>query len=177
MRICIFAGSSLGKNPHYKTQAYSLGRRLAKRDCAIVYGGASIGLMGALADGALSEGGEVIGVMPEFLAQREIIHADLTALHITQTMHERKAMMAELSDAFMALPGGFGTFDEMFEILTWAQLGLHRKPIGLLNIDDYFTPLEHFLNHVTHEGFVKPMGRKLLISESSVDNLLDRLIV
>ena len=173
MRFCVFAGSSPGTHPAFLKAASLLGNSIAKRGHDIVYGGGSIGLMGALADGALTANGVVIGVIPEFLARREIIHKGLTHIHITPTMHKRKQMMADMADAFIVLPGGYGTLDEMFEILTWAQLGLHDKPVALLNIENYFSPLERFLDDVKAQGFIRAAGRETLISETDIETLLN----
>lgn len=174
-RVCVFCGSAAGNKLEYLAAARELGATLANRGLELVYGGASIGLMGALADGALAAGGRVIGVMPESLVSREIAHCGLTELHVVATMHERKATMADLSDAFIALPGGFGTLDEFCEILTWAQLGMHRKPCGLLNIAGFYDFFLTFLDQATDQGFVKPSHRSLLLEESDPDVLLDRL--
>jgi uncharacterized protein (TIGR00730 family) len=140
----------------------------------IVYGGASVGVMGELANAGLAAGGEVIGVLPRFMTAREIAHVDLTELHIVDSMHERKALMAELSDAFVALPGGLGTMEETFEVLSWSQLGLHRKPVGLLDVDGYFQPLVRFLDHARDEGFLAPEHRALVIVERDIAVLIDR---
>ena len=162
VRICVFSGSSEGRLPEYRRLAEALGRELANQGIGLVYGGASRGLMGAIADAALEGGGEVIGVIPRSLFKSEVAHAGLTALYEVGSMHQRKARMANLADAFIALPGGFGTFDELFEIITWAQLGIHQKPIGLLDVADYFVPLLSLVRHAVHEGFV-PQGNLDLI--------------
>lgn len=172
-RICIFAGSSTGIRQEYIQAAHDLGRTLATRGLGIVYGGASVGLMGTLADAALAAGGEVIGVLPRGLFKREVAHANLTELHQVGSMHERKAMMADLADGFIALPGGFGTFDELFEITTWAQIGIHSKPIGLLNVASYFTPLLALVTHTETEGFIQPVHTHLLLHKETPDELLD----
>jgi uncharacterized protein (TIGR00730 family) len=173
-RICVYCGSSAGRHPAYLQSAGELGRRLASRDIGLVYGGAGIGVMGAIADAVLDAGGEVIGVIPEALAVKEVAHASLTEQHVVQSMHERKALMADLSDGFIALPGGWGTLEEIFEILTWAQLGFHEKPCGLLNVRGYFDSLFGFLEHQIEEQFVKPVYREMLILEEDSDVLLDR---
>src|SRR6516164_2274986 len=147
-RICVFCGSSVGDRPIYLQAALELGRAIAERRLGLVYGGGHIGLMGVLADAVLSGGGEVIGVIPQALVDRELAHTGVTELRVVETMHQRKALMADLSDGFLALPGGFGTGDELFEILTWAQLGLHAKPIGVLNVGGYFDPLLAWLDHM-----------------------------
>jgi len=174
-RVLIFCGSSPGGSPAYSQAASELGRLLAARDLEIVYGGASVGLMGALADSALATGGTVIGVIPRRLVEHEIAHARLTKLHIVETMHERKALMAELSDAVIALPGGAGTLDELFELFTWKQLGLHRKPLGLLDVDGYWKPLLAFLEHAVNERFVRAEHLAMLQVERNPGTLIDRL--
>lgn len=174
-RLCVFSGSSAGARPEYREAAELLGRELGTRGIALVYGGASIGLMGAVADAALRANGSVTGVIPQALAEKEIAHTGLSTLHIVGSMHERKARMADLADGFVALPGGWGTLDELFEVLTWAQLGLHAKPCALLNICGYFDPLLTFLAHTMAEGFVRPEHGARLVVESSPDRLLDRL--
>jgi len=151
----VFCGSSPGRLPEYVAAATELGHELASRELEVVYGGASVGLMGALADAALAAGGTVIGVIPTRLVEHEIAHAHLTKLHVVETMHERKALMAELSEAVIALPGGSGTLDELFELFTWKQLGLHRKPLGLLDVAGYWRPLLAFLEHAVNERFLR----------------------
>src|SRR5512142_817811 len=158
-RVCVFCGSSVGVNPEYARMARRLGGALARRGMGLVYGGGGIGLMGAVADAALDAGGEVVGVIPRALQLRELAHANLTALHVVGSMHERKAKMAELSHAFVALPGGMGTLEELAEILTWAQLGLHQKPCGLLDVAGYYQPLVGFFDRAVAEGFLKPEHR------------------
>ena len=174
MRICVYAGSNPGANPAYAEAAADLARLLTRRGIGIVYGGAHRGLMGILADTALEAGGEVIGVMPQALVDREIAHTRLTELHVVASMHERKALMASLADGFVALPGGLGTLEEMFEILTWAQLGIHQKPVGVLDVDGYWTGLLGLLRHAAEEGFVRPEYATLLLVESRADALLER---
>ena len=174
-RLCVFAGSNAGVRPEYRAAAQELGRVLAGRGVGVVYGGASIGLMGALADAALAAGGLVIGVIPAALLAKEIAHPGLTELRVVSSMHERKALMADLSDAFVALPGGLGTFEELFEVLTWAQLGLHRKPCGLLNVQGYFDPLLAFVSHSIEEGFVRPEHRAMISVSKSSASLIDLL--
>ena len=161
-RICVFCGSSVGANPKYLAEAKSLGLRIAGGGWGLVYGGTSIGLMGATADAALSGGAEVIGVLPQALQDREIAHRGLTKLHLVGSMHERKALMASLSDAFIALPGGYGTLDEFFEIVTWAQLSIHSKPCVVINTDGYFDFLLRFLDHAVREEFVRPANLRLV---------------
>jgi uncharacterized protein (TIGR00730 family) len=174
-RIVVFCGSSPGRRPEYAEAATAFGRLLAERGIGVVYGGASVGMMGALADGALAAGGEVIGVIPRRLLESEIAHAGLTELHTVGTMHERKALMAELSDGVVALPGGSGTLDELFEMFTWAQLGLHHKPIGLLNIDDYWQPLLAFIDHMVAERFLWAEHRDALLVSTDAPTLVDQL--
>jgi len=176
-RICVFAGSNAGARLAYAAAAEELGRVLAGRGIGVVYGGARVGLMGALADAALAAGGEVIGVIPEALVAKEVAHQGLTALHIVGSMHERKARMADLSDGFIALPGGWGTLDELFEVLTWAQLGLHRKPVGLLNVEGYFDGLLAFIEHSIEEGFVRREYRGMIAMAVSVPVLLDQMAI
>lgn len=160
--VCVFCGSSAGADSAYRSAAERLGAFLAGRGHCLVYGGGRVGLMGALASAALTAGGRVIGVIPEALVAREIAHTGLTELHVTTGMHARKARMLELADAFVAMPGGFGTLDELFEVLTWAQLGIHAKPIGLLNLAGYFDPLIRFMDHAVDLGFVRAEHRALL---------------
>jgi uncharacterized protein (TIGR00730 family) len=174
-RICVFAGSSVGVLDDYAETASRLGQALVSRGCSLVYGGANIGVMGVVADAVLAGGGEVIGVMPTFLVDREVAHRGLTELRVVESMHERKAVMSELSDGVVALPGGLGTLDEFFEALTWAQLGLHRKPCGLLNAAGYFDRLLRFLDHATDQQFVAAGHRAMLVCEDDPDKLLDGL--
>jgi uncharacterized protein (TIGR00730 family) len=174
-RIVVFCGSSPGRLPEYTAAAGELGRLLAERGIGLVYGGASIGMMGAVADAALAAGGEVIGVIPRRLTESEIAHGGLTELHVVETMHERKAMMAELSDAVIALPGGSGTLDELFEMITWSQLGLHRKAIGLLDVADYWQGLLAFLDHMVAERFIWAEHRDALVVSRDAAALLDEL--
>ncbi|MGC4084688.1 MAG: TIGR00730 family Rossman fold protein [Vicinamibacterales bacterium] len=173
-RICVFTGSSEGRRPEYRAAAVDLGRTLVARGFGLVYGGARVGLMGALADAVLAAGGEAIGVIPQALVTREVAHTGLTDLRIVQSMHERKALMSDLSNGFIALPGGWGTLEELFEVLTWAQLGLHRKPCGLLNVAGYFDPLLAFLAHAFDEQFVRREYAQLMPVSDSPDDLLDR---
>ena len=172
-RICIFAGSNVGKRQEYEQAAQELGRALVARNLGIVYGGASAGLMGTIADTVLAAGGEAIGVIPQNLFKREVAHQQLTRLYTVNSMHERKAMMADLADGFIALPGGFGTFDELFEITTWAQIGIHTKPVGLFNVAGYFNPLLALVSHATTEGFVQPQHMHILMHEDTPEALLD----
>ena len=174
-RACIFCGSSPGARPAYTEAAEDLGMLLVQNGITLVFGGATVGLMGRLADTVVSEGGEAIGVIPQALVDREIAHLGLTDLHVVDTMHERKQRMADLSDAFVALPGGLGTLDELFEIYTWAQLGMHRKPIGLMNVEGYFDGLVGFLEHAVAERFVREDHRDMLIVENEPAPMLERL--
>ncbi|MEU4672222.1 TIGR00730 family Rossman fold protein [Amycolatopsis sp. NPDC023774] len=173
-RVCVFCGSSMGFSPAYAEAAAELGKLLAQRGIGLVYGGASVGTMGVVADAALAAGGEVIGVIPEALSSVEIAHAGLTELHVVPDMHQRKAKMAALSDGFLALPGGAGTLEELFEVWTWAQLGLHAKPIGLVDVGAYYSPLVSFSDHMVTEGFLGAGYRDLLLVDSDASALLDR---
>jgi uncharacterized protein (TIGR00730 family) len=171
--ICVFAGSNLGIRQEYQEAAQELGRELLARGLGLVYGGASVGLMGVLADSVLAGGGEVIGVIPRALFRGEVAHRNLSKLYEVGSMHERKALMADLSDGFIALPGGFGTFDELFEITTWAQLGLHSKPVGLLDVAGYFTPLLNMVEHAANEGFILSHHSHILLHKESPTDLLE----
>lgn len=174
--VCVFCGSKTGANGGYRRAAEDLGRLLASRGNTLVYGGGSVGLMGVIANAVLAAGGKVVGVIPKVLATDELIHPGVDQMHIVSSMHARKAQMNELSDAFVALPGGYGTFEELFEVVTWSQLGLHRKPIGLLNVAGYFDPLAALIDHAVREGFIKPAHRELLLFEAAPELLLDRLV-
>ena len=171
-RICVYCGSNPGRVTTYRAAAQSLGEALARNGLGIVYGGASKGTMGVLADAALSTGGEVIGVIPQQLVAKEISHAGLSRLEVVETMHQRKARMAELADGFIALPGGYGTLDELAEILTWGQLGMHEKPCGVINVDGYFDHLIAYLDHAEAQGFLKPAHRGMLLSAPTAEALL-----
>lgn len=173
-RLCVFCGSSTGMREEYTQAARVLGRELAARGIELVYGGASVGLMGEVATATLGAGGVARGVLPRGLFRREVAHPGLTELYEVGSMHERKALMADLADGFIALPGGYGTFDELFEIVTWRQIGLHDKPIGLLDIEGYFTPLRALVDHAAAEGFVPARHAGLLLCESDPATLLDR---
>jgi uncharacterized protein (TIGR00730 family) len=173
-RICVFCGSSPGVRPEYVLAARELGMLLAQKKIGLVYGGARVGMMGALATAAVEAGGEVTGVMPGSLVRKEVAHTGLKDLRIVGTMHERKAMMGELSDGFVALPGGLGTIEEFFEVLTWAQLGMHKKPCGLLNVNGYFDPLVGFIDHAVAQQFVSPGSRSLVIVENTPEKLLQK---
>lgn len=174
-RIAVFCGSSYGTEAVYAEQAKELGRALAKRGIGLVYGGAKVGLMGAVADGALEENGDVIGVLPYFLQAKEIAHERLTRLVLVESMHERKTKMNEWCDGIIALPGGFGTMEEFFEMLTWAQLGLHQKPVALLNIDGFYDSLNDLLDVMVTKGFLKETNRRMLLTGSSIDDLLQQM--
>lgn len=174
-RICVFCGSKVGHRPIYADSARQLGAALVARRLGLVYGAGHIGLMGVLADAVLQAGGEVIGVIPQALVDKELAHHGLTQIHVVATMHQRKALMADLSDGFLAIPGGFGTADELFEILTWAQLGLHAKPIGLLNVAGFFDPLRAWLDHAVAESFLRAKHRRLLLEGDDPGPLLDRM--
>lgn len=175
-RICVFCGSSAGTRPDYADSAKRLGQVLAEHGLELVYGGASVGLMGVLADAALGSGGTVRGVIPEALIAREIAHNGLTELRVVDSMHERKRVMAELADGFVALPGGMGTLEELAEMLTWAQLGLHGKPFGVLNVAGYFSPWLRFLDHAVAEGFVKSEHRAMLMVDDDPGALIHLLV-
>lgn len=170
-RITVFCGSSTGKDPNYAKQATALGQTLAKRNIGLVYGGAQVGLMGAVADGVLAGGGSVTGVIPRFLGSKEIAHDNLTELIFVHTMHERKQRMYEISDGFIALAGGFGTMDELLEMCTWAQLGLHQKPIGLLNTMGFYNHLIGLLDNMVKEGFLKDANRNMILVSADLDDL------
>lgn len=174
-RVCVFCGSKKGKRSLYAEEAARLGRRLAGRGHDLVYGGGATGLMGVVADSILEAGGQAIGVIPRSMATKEVAHPGLTRLHVVGTMHERKALMAELSDAFVALPGGYGTFEELLEMVTWAQLRIHRKPVGLLNAGGYFDPMVEMFNRAVQEGFVRHKYRSLCRVGAGVDELLSKL--
>ena len=173
--MCVFCGSSPGLRASYGEAAEELGNLLVERGITLVYGGAGVGLMGRLADTVMDAGGEAIGVIPRALVDREIAHAGLTDLRVVESMHERKALMADLADAFVALPGGLGTLEELFEVYTWAQLGLHRKPCGLLNVEGYYDGIAAFLDHAVGERFLGEGHRRLLLVEPEVPRLFERL--
>jgi uncharacterized protein (TIGR00730 family) len=174
-RVCVFCGSNSGARPTFADAARSLGATLSRLGIGLVYGGGKVGLMGILADAMLAEEREVIGVIPEGLAVREVAHAGLSELRIVGSMHERKATMANLADAFIAMPGGFGTFEEFHEVVTWAQLGIHSKPCGLLNVDGYFDPLLMLFDRGVEERFIRPEHRALIVEDSNPAALVDRL--
>ncbi|MBS98842.1 MAG: TIGR00730 family Rossman fold protein [Oceanospirillaceae bacterium] len=175
-RICVFCGSSQGTDPAFTEAARQMGQALAQQEIGLVYGGGSIGLMGTLADAALEAGGEVTGIIPEALSSAEVAHGQLSALQVVPDMHIRKARMASLADGFIALPGGIGTFEELFEVWTWAQLGYHSKPIALLNVAGFYDPLLEFLNHTLNQGFIRPGCRDLLQVHTEIETLLAQLL-
>jgi uncharacterized protein (TIGR00730 family) len=175
VRYCVFCGSSTGINPAFADSARVLGSELARRGIGLVYGGGNVGLMGLLADAALAGGGEVIGVIPRGLVARELAHGGITKLHVVNSMHERKALMASLADAFVALPGGFGTLEEFCEAVTWTQLGVHAKPCGLLNVDGFYDALLAFFSHALAEQFLRPTHGEIVVADADAGRLIDRL--
>jgi uncharacterized protein (TIGR00730 family) len=175
LSLCVFCGSRHGSNPAYSQAAENVGREIARRGWRLVYGGGNVGLMGVVADAALEGGAPVFGVIPQGLMDRELGHGGVTELRVVQSMHERKALMAAQSSMFLAIPGGLGTLEELAEIWTWQQLALHNKPIGLLNVENFYTPLLQFLDHAVTEQFIRPLHRERLLVGSSVPELLDRL--
>lgn len=176
MRICVFCGSSPGRLPEYRVAAELLAKVLVRRNIGLVYGGGNTGLMGVIANAVLQAGGEVVGIMPRSMVEREKAHAGLTELRVVASMHERKAAMYELADGFIALPGGFGTFEEFCEVLTWTQLGLQRKPCGVLNVAGFYDGLLAFFDHARDEAFVKPAHRTMIVSSDVCEELLDRML-
>ena len=174
-RVCVFSGSNVGRQSAYAGAAVALGKELIKRGIGLVYGAGNIGLMGVMAETVLAGKGEVIGVIPNFMVEKELARRDLTQLHVVSSMHERKALMANLSDAFVALPGGYGTLEEFCEMLTWEQLNLHRKPCGLLNIGGFYDNLLGFLDYQVREGFVTPQNRELVIEAADPVSILDKM--
>jgi len=174
-RICVYCGSNRGVRPAYAEAAAKLGGQLARRGLELVYGGGCIGLMGIVADAAMKNGGHVIGVIPEKLVIKEVVHEGLPDLRVVKTMHKRKALMAELSDGFIALPGGYGTYEEFCEVLAWSQLGWHQKPFGLLDVAGFYRSFLEFFDHATREGFIRPQHRELVVVEENSEKLLERL--
>lgn len=174
-RLCVYCGANPGAKPEYMEAARQLGQELVKRNIDLVYGGASVGIMGEIADTVLAQGGEVIGVIPQALVDKEVSHNGLTELIVVKSMHERKAVMADHSDGFIAMPGGLGTMEELFEVLTWAQLGFHSKPCSLLNVLSYYDPLIQFIDHAVEQQFIRTIHRGLLLTESEPADLLDAL--
>ena len=173
--VCVFCGSNIGSSASYAAAARAVGERFARDGIALVYGGGRIGMMGELADAVIRAGGHAIGVIPRALLDRELGHAGLAELHVVETMHERKKMMADLSDAFLALPGGLGTLEEIFEIWTWAQLGIHQKPVGFLDVGGYYAPLFDFLDRCVEQRFIRPQYRAMAMVDDDIDRLLDRM--
>ena len=173
--ITVFCGSSFGSEEIYKEQAVLLGQTLAKQNIQLIYGGANVGLMGAVADGVLQEGGKAIGVLPHFLQSKEIAHQDLTELILVETMHERKTKMNDLCDGVIVLPGGYGTLEEFFEMITWAQLGLHKKPIAILNINGFYDDLIKLVQNMVDKGFLKQINQEMLLVSDSIDELLEKM--
>jgi uncharacterized protein (TIGR00730 family) len=171
--VCVFCGASIGANPAYRDAAVALGQAIARRGLTLVYGGGAVGLMGIVADAAMAAGGEVVGIIPQSLLDAEVGHKGLSRLEVVDGMHARKARMAELSDAFIALPGGLGTLEELFEVWTWGQLGYHAKPLGLLDVNGFYEKLGGFLDHIVEEGFVRPQHRAMLLLGQQADALLD----
>ncbi len=174
-RICVFCASMDGARPEYRAAATAFGTAAAERGWTIVYGGGKVGLMGAVADAALAHGGKVVGVIPRALVEKEIAHAGLSELHVTETMHQRKALMADMSDAVITLPGGFGTLDEIAELVTWAQLGYHRKALVLLNTENFFAPFIAWFDHIAQEGFIRPHHRGILVVRPDVPSAIETL--
>ena len=174
-RITVFCGSSFGNEKNHEVQAILLGQVMARKNIDLVYGGAKVGLMGAVADGVLSENGKVFGVLPRFLMSKEVAHDNLTELIIVESMHERKTRMNELSDGVIALPGGFGTLEEFFEMLTWGQLGLHKKPIGILNVDGFYDLLLQFIQKMVDSGFLKEINQKMILVSDNAEDLLNKM--
>jgi uncharacterized protein (TIGR00730 family) len=174
-RVCVFCGSNSGRDPRFADAARELGQALVARGCELVYGGGQVGLMGIVADAVLASGGRVIGVIPEMLATKELLHPRATEMRVVESMHARKALMAGLADAFVALPGGLGTFEETLEMITWGQLGIHQKPLGLFDVLDFYRPLVEFIDHAIEAGFIRPEQRELFVTAGSAGPLLDQL--
>ncbi|WP_026880506.1 TIGR00730 family Rossman fold protein [Hymenobacter norwichensis] len=174
--VAVYCGSSSGTNSMYTQQAHEMGRVLAERNMTLVYGGGRVGLMGTVADSALQHGGKVIGVIPDFLAAKEVEHRGLTELHIVKSMHDRKLLMADLAEGFVAMPGGYGTLEELFEVLTWGQLGLHRKAVGVLNVDGYYDHLLRALDHMADESLLRRENRHQLLSDPTANGILDKML-
>ncbi|MFN8530037.1 MAG: TIGR00730 family Rossman fold protein [Anaerolineae bacterium] len=174
-RVCVFCGSADGVKPQYRAAAHDLGVAMAERGWTLIYGGGKVGLMGAVADAMLKNGGKVVGIIPRALVEREVAHQGLSELHVTDTMHQRKGLMAEWSDAVVTLPGGFGTLDEISELVTWAQLGYHRKPLVLLNVENFFDPFLRYFDHMSDEGFIRPHHRGILVVRPDVPSTIETL--
>lgn len=175
MRLCVFCGSRGGDDPRFAQAAVELGQVLARREIGVVYGGGRVGLMGVLADSTLASGGEVIGIIPQSLAEREVAHNGLTELHVVESMHDRKALMGELSAGFIALPGGFGTLEEFCEVITWSQLGIHSKPCGLLNVGGYFDHLIAMFDYAVERGFISEVNRRIVLEAERPEEIVDRM--
>ncbi|MCA9030266.1 MAG: TIGR00730 family Rossman fold protein [Planctomycetaceae bacterium] len=174
--LCVFCGSSTGSNPVFQQAAVRLAEEIVRREMRLVYGGGNIGLMGIVADAVLAGGGEVLGVIPHALARREVAHANLTELILVESMHERKARMAQMADGFIAMPGGFGTFEEFCEVLTWNQLGIHTKPCGLLNVEGFYDSLIALFDHARDQKFLRPQHRDIVVVDSAPDRLIDQML-
>ena len=174
--LCVFCGSSTGSDPDFQQAAVRLAEEIIRRDMRLIYGGGNIGLMGIVADAVLAGGGEVVGVIPHALARREVAHANLTGLILVESMHERKARMAQLADGFIAMPGGFGTFEEFCEVLTWNQLGIHTKPCGLLNVEGFYDSLIALFDHARDQKFLRPQHRDIVVVDSAPDRLIDQML-
>jgi uncharacterized protein (TIGR00730 family) len=174
--VAVYCGASAGTNEVYTQQALAMGQALAERGFTLIYGGGRVGLMGAIADSVMQHGGKAIGVIPDFLADKELAHTGITELHIVKSMHERKLLMAELAEGFVAMPGGYGTMEELFEVLTWGQLGLHRKPIGVLNVEGYYDHLLRALDHMADEGLLRRENRQQLLSNPNPHGMLDEML-
>lgn len=174
--VAVYCGSSAGANEIYTQQAHEMGRVLVERNMTLVYGGGRVGLMGTVADSVMQHGGKAIGVIPDFLANKELAHNGLTELHIVKTMHERKLLMADLAEGFVAMPGGYGTLEELFEVLTWGQLGLHRKAVGLLNVEGYYDHLLRALDHMVQEGLLRAENRQQLLSDPTPNGIIDQML-
>ncbi|WP_442601958.1 TIGR00730 family Rossman fold protein [Paenibacillus sp. KN14-4R] len=175
-RICVYAGSNVGNSPEYAEKAKQLGEELASRGIELVYGGSKIGLMGILADAVLANGGKAIGIMPKGLFRGEMVHTGLSEFHEVGNMHERKALMAEMSDAFIALPGGIGTFEELFEMLSWSQLGIHQKPVGLLNVNQFYEPFYQMVDHAITAGFARESNKQLFVMDDEPTPLVEAMV-
>ena len=173
--ICIFCGSNYGIRPEYEHAAVAMGQLLAQSGIRLIYGGGKVGLMGAVANAALAAGGQVVGIIPQFLQDKELAHLGLTELHVVDSMHSRKAMMNQMSDGFVSMPGGFGTFEELFEVVSWAQLGMHQKPIGLLDIADFYQPLLHMVHHASAQGFARAENCGIFLSAAEPQDLLNKM--
>ncbi|WP_242242775.1 TIGR00730 family Rossman fold protein [Bacillus cereus group sp. BfR-BA-01309] len=173
--ICVFCGSNFGESEEYKNTAEKLGEFLGEKNTTLIYGGGKVGLMGSVANSALQAGGNVVGIIPEFLRDKEIAHQGLTDLIVVDSMHSRKQKMSELADGFIVLPGGYGTYEEMFEVLSWGQIGIHKKPVGLINVDGFFDPLLKMLQHTVDKGFARPENLNLILSSTNIEELFAQM--